>query len=151
MENDIHDRSTAPPPQGTFIRIVVVNEHNPSQGEAVARFIGGKQYLWQRSTVERCDALPLRPNPSPFDIVIIALDEFTDLDERLDQVRIVYGDNALIIVHLTAERAVDEGAFADHDVLGAFEAYDYNTLTELLQQAAKLMADEDSEIKIVRD
>lgn len=141
MSND--ERSTARPPPGTTegegkkpLIIHVLNEYDDFFAKRVGLMLAMKTFRGGTVLVDFCtDITPQRKVES--DLAIVAVNEFTDLDEILLRTHIMC-DGARIIVHNTAPSEIDESPLYDNQVFGLFQQHDFQVLFALIEELLQL-------------
>ena len=134
---------------GTPFHIHVLNAHNFVQAQQVATHIGLHNFEQGfRLIVTPYEHPPRVRQALEARVVIVAVDEFTDIDQAVAEVETAYAANehVLFIMHITARRQLSDKLLADKHVLGVFADYDYQTLQALLKEALSLHEDDDNEV-----
>lgn len=133
------DRATVPPDPNAFIRIHIINENQPALAKSMKLFLETCIYSGRTPHIQSLATIPgIAKENADIDLVIISVDEFTDVDWIIEALRLIYGDRTEFIFHTEYPNAAIESALADSDARGLCIGYEFDRLRELVQDVAAL-------------
>lgn len=133
------DRATVPPDPNAFIRIHIINENQPELAKSMKLFLETCAYSGRTPIIQSLATIPgVTKENADTDLVIISVDEFTDVDWIMEMLRLVYGDRTEFIFHTEYPNADIESVLADSEARGLCIGYEFDRLRALVQDVAAL-------------
>ncbi|MCC7522850.1 hypothetical protein IT407_03565 [Candidatus Uhrbacteria bacterium] len=133
------DRATVPPDPNAFIRIHIINEHQPELAKSMKLYLETCTYSGRTPLIQSLGAMPGDIKQQlDIDLAIISVDEFTDIDWTIEALKLVYGDRTEFIFHTEYPNDLIESAIADSDARGLCIGYEFDRLRSLVQDVAAL-------------